>query len=98
MNKTKKGKTLRIDVGDLLDQALILGSSLVYLAKDSAEEIVSELEKRDLLSSKDGRKMADDIKENFRKRKESLHSKVKENLRKVIDDLGIATKEDLKKK
>ena len=96
--QTKKSKrVIRIDVDDLIDQALVLGSSLVYLAKDSADGIISELEKRQLLSSKEGKKMAEDIRNNFTKRKNKLHSKIKESLRGVIDDLGIATKEDLKK-
>jgi len=93
----KKGKNVKIEVGDLLDQAIVLSSSLVYLAKDGADTIVEELEKRDLLSTKEGRKLADDIKGNFEKRKQVLHEKVKKHLKSIIDDLGIATKEDLKK-
>ena len=69
--QTKKSKrVIRIDVDDLIDQALVLGSSLVYLAKDSADGIISELEKRQLLSSKEGKKMAEDIRNNFTKRKD----------------------------
>ena len=93
----KKSHKLTIDFDDLLDQAMVLGSSLVYLAKDSANELVDELEKRDLLSTDEGRKMANDLKNEFSTRKEKLHAKVKKHLTKVIDELGIATKEDLKK-
>ena len=93
----KKSHKLTIDFDDLLDQAMVLGSSLVYLAKDSADEIVNELEKRELLSNEKGRKMASDLKDQFSTRKDKLHSKVKAHLTKVIDELGIATKEDLKK-
>ncbi len=97
MPKNKSNKSLKIDVDNLLDQAMVLGSSLVYLAKDSGEAIVGELEKRELLSTDKGRKLARDIKDNFKSRKSKLHAKVKDALKKVIDDLGIATKEDLEK-
>jgi len=97
MAKNKKDKVLKIDVGDLLDQALVLGSSLVYLTKDSADTIIEELEKRNLLSPEKGKKLTEDIKKSFSERKEKLNEKVKEKLKKVIDDLGIATKEDLEK-
>lgn len=93
----KKSHKLTIDFDDLLDQAMVLGSSLVYLAKDSANEIVSELERKDLLSTDEGRKMANDLKSEFSDRREKLQGKVKSHLRRVIDELGIATKEDLKK-
>lgn len=93
----KKTKKTTIDVGDMLDQAIVLGSSLVYLAKDGADTIVEELEKRELISSKEGKKLANDIKDNFEKRKGDLHAKVKKHLKSIIDDLGIATKEDLQK-
>lgn len=93
----KKSKNLKSDIKDLLDQAVIFGSSLVYLTKDSADIIIEELEKKELLSSKEGRKLADDIHDNFTKRKNELHAKVKKHLKEIIDDLGIATKEDLKK-
>ncbi len=82
---------------DVLDQVMVLGSSMVYLAKDSSEEVIKELEKRDLLSSAEGKKMAKDIKDNFQQRKDKLYGSVMDIARKVIDDLGIATKEDLKK-
>ena len=97
MQAKKSKRVIKIDVDDFVDQAMVLGSSLVYLAKDSADGILDELEKRQLLSSKEGRKLAEDIKNNFTKRKNKLHAKIKESLRGVIDDLGIATKEDLKK-
>lgn len=96
MDKKKK-KTTTIELGDMLDQAIVLGSSMVYLAKDGADMIVEELEKKELLSTKEGRKLADDIKDNFEKRKGDLHAKVKKHLKTIIDDLGIATKEDLQK-
>jgi polyhydroxyalkanoate synthesis regulator phasin len=97
MKMAKKSHELTIDFDDLLDQAMVLGSSLVYLARDSADDIVTELEKRDLLSSDEGRKMANDLKDEFSTRKAKLQSKVKTHLTKIIDELGIATKEDLKK-
>jgi polyhydroxyalkanoate synthesis regulator phasin len=93
----KKTKKAAIDVGDMIDQAIVLGSSMVYLAKDGADMIVEELEKKELLSTKEGKKLADDIRGNFEDRKKSLHEKVKKHLKSIIDDLGIATKEDLKK-
>jgi polyhydroxyalkanoate synthesis regulator phasin len=97
MAKNKKEKVLKIDVGDLLDQALVLGSSLVYLTKDSADAIIEELEKKDLLSPEKGRKLTEDIKKGFSQRKEKLNLRIKAKLKKVIDNLGIATKEDLEK-
>ena len=97
MPKSKKERVLKIDIDDLFDQALVLGSSLVYLTKDSADTIVEELEKRDLLSSDKGKKLAADIRKGFMSRKDKLHATIKSKLKDVIDDLGIATKEDLKK-
>ncbi|OGG05583.1 hypothetical protein A2872_00280 [Candidatus Gottesmanbacteria bacterium RIFCSPHIGHO2_01_FULL_42_12] len=94
MAKTKK---LTLNVDNLLDQALVLGSSLVYLAKDSSDELITLLEKHDLLSHGEGKKVAKDIKDRFHTRKLKLHETLKKELRGVIDDLGIVTKKDLKK-
>ena len=99
MENTKKDTskdTNYVDkVDGLVDQLMVFGSSLVYLAKDGAEEIIKELEKQNLLNSEEGQKAAKEIREKFTKRKDSLHKSVKSSVQSVIDELGIATKDDI---
>lgn len=58
MEKTKKEETNKDKVEGLVDQLLVFGSSLVYLAKDGAEDIIKELEKQNLLNNEEGKKAA----------------------------------------
>ncbi len=94
MAKTKK---LTLDVDNLLDQALVLGSSLVYLAKDSSDELITLLENHDILVRDEGKKVAKKMKGRFHSQKSKLKETLKKELKNVIDDLGIATRKDLKK-
>lgn len=90
-------KTVHLEVDDLVDQLMVLGSSMVYLAKDNADDIISELEKRGVLNSEEGKKAAIDLKEKFHEKKDKLYGGVMDQAKKVVDDLGIATKDDLKR-
>ncbi len=95
MEKTKKEDTNKDKVDGLVDQLLVFGSSLVYLAKDGAEDIIKELEKQNLLNNEEGKKAAKEIRERFTNRKDSLYKSMKSNVQNVIDELGFATKEDI---
>jgi polyhydroxyalkanoate synthesis regulator phasin len=82
---------------NLLDQFLVFGSSLVYLGRDSADELVKTLEENELLVTPEGKEMADDIQKDFKKRKKEVQKTVRKMLKSIVDEMGIATKEDLKK-
>lgn len=80
------------DVKGLMDQIQTIGSSIVYLAKDTSDNVISELEKSGLLSEADGKEMATEIKGDLKKRKTKLYNRVMDHLGKVVDDLGIERK------
>ena len=81
----------------LLNKAVILGSSLVYLGKGVAEDVISEFEKRNLLAGKEGKELADKLRSDLMDKKDEVKERVVKELRNIVDQLGIATKEDLKK-
>lgn len=81
----------------LLNKLVILGSSFVYLTKDTAEDVIDVLEKNKVLSEKEGKQMAQNIRQEVKTRKDTVKKGVISELRSVINELGIATKEDLEK-
>ena len=82
---------------NFIDQLLVFGSGLVYLTKDSAEDIIKALEDNNLLNDEDGKKMANEIREKFASHKDALKNSLVGMLRDVVDEVGLATKDDLKK-
>lgn len=88
MPSTKKTRQAK----DLLDQIQTLGSSIVYLAKDTSDSVIADLEDNGFLTGDDGQELAKDIKNDYKKKKDRLYNNVIKHMRRVVDDLGIATK------
>lgn len=80
----------------LLNKAVVLGSSLVYLGKGIAEDVISEFEKRNLLAGKEGKELADKLRSDLMDKKDEVRTRVVKELHNIVNQLGIATKEDLK--
>jgi polyhydroxyalkanoate synthesis regulator phasin len=80
---------------NLLDRAFTLGSSLVYMGKDTVDDIVGTLEKRDLISKDEGKKLAKKMTLRLKAQKEKIRKKSTEQLTEILDELGFATKKDI---
>jgi len=80
----------------LLERTMVLGSSLVYLGKGAGEDLVKELEKRNLLKGKEGKQLATKLRSKVSSQREAAKNRVLKELKSVIGELGIATKQDIK--
>lgn len=96
-SKQKKRVRIDLELSDVFDKMLVLGSAFTYLAKDLGDEFIEALEKHDILVGEEGRKTAQDIRRSISKRKEKVKNTITKELRKAVKEIGIATKEDLKK-
>lgn len=88
--KRKKEKSL-------VTKAVILGSSLIYLGRDVAGDVVTDLEKREILSGKEGKDMAEKMRKEIDERGEKIRKDVLKQLGKIVSEMGVATKDDIKK-
>lgn len=79
----------------LLEKAVILGSSLAYLTKGATDELIDTLEKKKIISTKQGEEVVEKMKADIKTRQSRVEKVVVSELSKVIDQLGIATKKDL---
>ena len=82
----------------LLERAIVLGSSLVYLGKGVADDIISELEKNKILAGDQGRDMAKRIRSQAMDKGDEVRKTVITELGKVITELNSAAKAADKKK
>jgi polyhydroxyalkanoate synthesis regulator phasin len=78
----------------LLDQLVVLGSSLAYLTKGAADELFTTLEKHNIISP-EGKDVSEKIKHEFKQRQEKARKKVIAELGKVVNELDLVTKKDL---
>lgn len=81
----------------LLDRAVVLGSSLVYLGKGVADDIISELEKNKILAGDEGKDMAKKIRSQAMDKGDEVRKTVITELGKVINELNSAAKKAEKK-
>jgi hypothetical protein len=62
----KKSRQIVIDLDEIATQLKVIGSGFAYLAKDSFDTIVIDLEKEKNISA-EGRKAADETKRRFKR-------------------------------
>ncbi len=79
----------------LLDQVVLLGSSLAYLTKETTDELIDVLERNNVISTKEGRAAVEKVKTELKTRREDVKKVVVNQLSKAVDELGLATKKDL---
>jgi polyhydroxyalkanoate synthesis regulator phasin len=86
-----------MDMRKWLKKSAIMGLGIVSLTKKHAENLAKDLEKQGTISSKEGRKLANELMKESKKQSANLQRLIKSEVEKTLSAAGVATKKDLHK-
>lgn len=92
MPAKKKETQSETKTKNLIKQAVVLGSSLVYLTKGVSDDIVKELEKNKIIQGNEGKEVAEKIRTEVKEKGAAMKQNILVQLGKVINDLSEAAK------
>lgn len=84
------------DVMDIAKKALLTGIGLALIAKDEAEDMAKELEKKLNLNEEEGKKFLKDIQNRYEDTQNKLEERVEKSVKKFLKKSDIVTSEELK--
>ena len=84
------------DVMDIAKKALLTGIGLALTAKDEAEDLARELEKKLNLNEEEGKKFLKDIQKRYEETKDKLEARVEKSVQKFLKKADIVTTDELK--
>lgn len=84
------------DVMDIAKKALLTGIGLALIAKDEAEDMAKELEKKLNLNEEEGKKFLKDIQNRYEDTQNKLEERVEQSVKKFLKKADIVTSEELK--
>jgi len=84
------------DVIDIAKKALLTGIGLALTAKDEAEDLARELEKKLNLNEEEGKKFFKDIQKRYEETQDKLEERVEKSVRKFLKKADIVTTDELK--
>ena len=84
------------DVIDIAKKALLTGIGLALTAKDEAEDLARELEKKLNLNEEEGKKFLKDIQKRYEETQDKLEARVEKSVQKFLKKADIVTADELK--
>lgn len=84
------------DVMDIAKKALLTGIGLALTAKDEAEDLTKELEKKLNLNEEEGKKFLKDIQNRYEDTQNKLEERVEKAVKKFLKKADIVTTDELK--
>ena len=84
------------DVIDIAKKALLTGIGLALTAKDEAEDLARELEKKLNLNEEEGKKFLKDIQKRYEETQDKLEARVEKSVQKFLKKADIVTTDELK--
>ena len=84
------------DVIDIAKKALLTGIGLALTAKDEAEDLTRELEKKLNLNEEEGKKFLKDIQKRYEETQDKLEARVEKAVQKFLKKADIVTADELK--
>jgi polyhydroxyalkanoate synthesis regulator phasin len=84
------------DVLDIAKKALLTGIGLALTAKDEAEDLAQELEKKLNLNEEEGKKFLKDIQKRYEETQDKLEARVEKSVQKFLKKADIVTTDELK--
>jgi polyhydroxyalkanoate synthesis regulator phasin len=84
------------DVMDIAKKALLTGIGLALTAKDEAEDLARELEKKLNLNEEEGKKFLKDIQKRYEETQDKLEARVEKSVQKFLKKADIVTTDELK--
>ena len=84
------------DVLDIAKKALLTGIGLALTAKDEAEDLAKELEKKLNLNEEEGKKFLKDIQKRYEETQDKLEARVEKSVQKFLKKADIVTTDELK--
>ena len=84
------------DVMDIAKRALLTGIGLALTAKDEAEDLAKELEKKLNLNEEEGKKFLKDIQNRYEETQNKLENRVEKSVKEFLKKADIVTTDELK--
>jgi polyhydroxyalkanoate synthesis regulator phasin len=84
------------DVIDIAKRAFLTGVGLALTAKDEAEDLARELEKKLNLNEEEGKKFLKDIQKRYEETQDKLEARVEKSVQKFLKKADIVTTDELK--
>ena len=84
------------DVIDIAKRAFLTGVGLALTAKDEAEDLARELEKKLNLNEEEGKKFLKDIQKRYEETQDKLEARVEKSVQKFLKKADIVTTGELK--
>jgi polyhydroxyalkanoate synthesis regulator phasin len=84
------------DVMDIAKRALLTGIGLALTAKDEAEDLAKELEKKLNLNEEEGKKFFKDIQKRYEETQNKLEERVEKSVKEFLKKADIVTTDELK--
>ncbi len=84
------------DVLDITKRALLTGIGLALTAKDEAEDLAKELEKKLNLNEEEGKKFLKDIRKRYDETQSKLEDRVEKSVKEFLKKADIVTSDELK--
>lgn len=84
------------DVMDIAKKAMLTGIGLALTAKDEAEELAKDLEKKLNLNEEEGKKFFKDIQKRYDDTQNKLEERVEKAVKKFLKKADIVTSDELK--
>lgn len=84
------------DVMDIAKRALLTGIGLALTAKDEAEDLAKELEKKLNLNEEEGKKFLKDIQNRYEETQNKLENRVEKSVKDFLKKADIVTTDELK--
>ena len=84
------------DVMDIAKKAMLTGIGLALTAKDEAEDLAKELEKKLNLTEGEGKKFLKDIQNRYEDTQNKLEERIEKSVKKFLKKADIVTSDELK--
>lgn len=84
------------DVMDIAKKALLTGIGLALTAKDEAEDLAKEFEKKLNLNEEEGKKFFKDIQKRYEDTQSKLEERVEKSVKEFLKKADIVTSDELK--
>jgi polyhydroxyalkanoate synthesis regulator phasin len=81
---------------DIAKKALLTGIGLALTAKDEAEDLAREMEKKLNLNEEEGKKFLKDIQKRYEETQDKLEARVEKSVQKFLKKADIVTTDELK--
>jgi polyhydroxyalkanoate synthesis regulator phasin len=94
--RATKGGIIMTDVMDIAKKALLTGIGLALTAKDEAEDLAREMEKKLNLNEEEGKKFLKDIQKRYEETQDKLEARVEKSVQKFLKKADIVTTDELK--